>query len=98
MSNCKYLYVRNDWYKRNITIVSDLVEENGKKVVKCAWAFCSNKDKFIKKEGRQLALERLNNNDPAYSSSFEVETFKFYDIAAHILACIHQHPTTPKSI
>lgn len=95
-NNVKYLYVRNDWNKRNITIASDLVEEDGKKMVKCAWAFCSNKDKFIKKEGRQIALERLNTNDPAYSASFSVEEYRFYDIAAAILDQIIRHPNTPK--
>lgn len=47
MSKVKYLYVRNPWDRRDITIASDIVEENGKKFVKFGWAFRSNHDQFI---------------------------------------------------
>lgn len=96
MSNLKYLYVRNIYKKRDITIVSDVYDENGKTYVKAAWAFRCNHDKFIKKEGRKVALERLNVLDPNYSTVFETEEVKFYHIAAIILSEILTSQSTPK--
>ena len=55
--NLKFLYVRNDYKKRDITIASNLVKEGDKTVIKFGWAFRHKKDKFIKKEGRDRAVE-----------------------------------------
>lgn len=96
MSNLKYLYVRNMYRKRDITIVSDVFDENGKTYVKAAWTFRCNHDKFIKREGRKLALERLDSSDPNYSTIFETEEVKFYHIAAIILSEILVNPSTPR--
>jgi len=96
MSKVKYLYVRNPWDRRDITIASDIVEENGKKFVKFGWAFRSNHDQFIKREGRTIALNRMLNNHEEYSSKVEVEAFKFYDIAEAVLNVIVSNEYTPK--
>lgn len=98
MSNIKYLYVRNEWKNRDITIVSDLFEKEGKTFVKFAWAFRNKKDKFIKREGRKIALSRLENEDPNFSSLIEIEPEKvgFYAIASKILNGIISTKTTPK--
>lgn len=96
MNNMKVFYVRNDYRKRDITIVSDLQEVNGKNVVKFSWAFRSNHDKFVKKEGKNLAKQRLQDNDPHYTSSFEIEEPKFRSICAKILENILQNKNTPK--
>lgn len=96
MGNTKVFYVRNDPKKRDITIVSDLQEVDGKKVVKFAWAFRSNHDTFIKREGKVLARERLEYNDPNYSSFFEVDNPKFRSISANILKNILLNKNTPR--
>lgn len=96
MNNIKVFYVRNDWKKRDITIVSNLIEQDGKKVVKCGWSFRSNHDQFIKKEGREIATTRMNGNDPAYSISFEVDEPKFRTISVNILKSILSKSTTPR--
>lgn len=98
MSNMKFMYVRNDWKKRDVTIVSDLFTEGDKTFVKCGWAFRCNHDKFIKREGRRLAIERMNTSDPNYSASFEItpSDVKFFKIGAEILSIILQKETTPK--
>lgn len=99
MSKIKYMYVRNDFDNRDITIVSDLIETGGKYKVKCAWTFRNKKDKFIKKEGRKIAFERMQNNDANYSASFEIEKsdINFYNIATKILEQVMEHKNTPKS-
>lgn len=96
MNNCKFLYVRNEFRNRDVTIVSDIFKENGKKFVKFAWTFRNNKDKFIKKEGAKIALERLKNMEPGYSSIVEVEEFKFYSLASTILSTILESNKTPE--
>jgi hypothetical protein len=96
MSKVKYFYVRNDWKKRDITIASEIFDENGVKFVKFGWAFRCNHDKFIKKEGRQLSLQRMVEQDINYSATIEVEDFKFYDLVTKILDAILTCPTTPK--
>lgn len=96
--NVKYMYVRNwDSKKpRNITIVSDLVEKEGKYIVDFAWAFCSNHDTFKKKDGRAIVNDRLNNKDNHYWFSVEVEKVKFNIIADKILTHILEHNLTPE--
>lgn len=98
MSNVKYMYVRNDFYNRDITIVSDLVETEGKYRVNCAWTFRNKKDKFVKKEGRKIAFERMQNNDANYSASFVIEAsnVNFYYIACNILDQIFNNVNTPE--
>lgn len=96
MSKVKYFYVRNDWKKRDITIASEIFDENGQKFVKCGWAFRCNHDKFVKKEGRELALQRMNDNDLNYSAVISVDDFKFYDLVSRILGAILTCPATPK--
>lgn len=98
MSKCKYLYVRNDWKKRDITIVSDLVDREDKTFVRCGWAFRCNHDKFIKKEGRKIAYDRMDRLDPNYSVEFEItpENISFYKIASEILSVIANKESTPK--
>lgn len=98
MSNVKYLYVRNEWKNRDITIVSNLIDEGDQTFVKFAWAFRSNHDKFKKSEGRKLSFERLENSDPTYSDSFPIEKnkIKFFNIASEILSKISQNENTPK--
>lgn len=96
MSNMKVFYVRNDYKKRDITIVSDLQDLDGRKVIKFAWAFRSNHDTFIKKEGKALARIRLEQADVNYSSSFEVESPKFRVICANILKTILSSQSTPR--
>ena len=96
MSKCKFLYVRNELRKRDITIVSDIIDKGDKKYVKFAWTFRCNHDKFIKKEGRQIAKDRLNSMLPGYSSEVEIDDVKFYNIAAKILSVISCAETTPK--
>lgn len=98
MSKCKYLYVRNYWKKRDITIVSDLVDRDDKTFVRCGWAFRCNHDKFIKKEGRKLAYERMTSIDPNYSAEFEIkkEDISFYKIAAEVLSIVANKESTPK--
>lgn len=96
MPNVKYFYVRNDWKKRDITIVSETFEEEGRKFVRCGWAFRSNHDKFVKKEGRTIALKRMQSEENNYSAVFEVEEFKFFNITSKILEAILTCPTTPR--
>ena len=99
MSNMKFLYVRNEWKKRDITIVSDLSVDEEFATVCCGWSFRSNHDKqFIKKEGRKLALDRMNSSDNMYSATFKIskEDISFFKISAEILSIIHQKETTPK--
>ncbi len=96
MSNIKFMYVRNPWKKRDITIVSDIVESEGKVFVKTGWAFRSNHDKFIKKEGRNLALERMNSSDEDYSEVLEIGKKNYYDIALVILSHIYNKYSTPR--
>jgi len=96
MSNMKFMYVRNDWKKRHITIVSDIVELEGKEFIKIGWAFRSNHDKFVKKEGRALALERMNSSDEKYSEVLEIGKRSYYDIALVILSHIYNSRFTPR--
>lgn len=98
MSKCKYLYIRNEWKKRDITIVSDLVDKDDKVFVRCGWAFRCNHDKFIKREGRKLALERMESLDTDYSAEFEIkrEDISFFKIASEILSIIADKQSTPK--
>lgn len=96
MSNLKFVYIRNEWKKRDITIVSNLVREGDKNIVTCGWAFRSNHDQFIKREGKKLAIERMNSNDPNYSFSFEIKEPKFFDITTIILNKIVTSESTPK--
>jgi hypothetical protein len=92
------MYVRNEEKNRDITIVSDLIEENGNYFIKCAWAFRHRTDKFIKREGRKLALERLNSADEKFSTKFQLdpERVRFFNIAAEILSNILSKENTPK--
>lgn len=96
MSNIKTFYVRNSLKNRDLTIVSDLIEIDGRKIVKCGWAFRSNHDQFKKKEGRAIAQHRMNVNDERYTCIFEVETPKFRDISSKILENIIANKNTPK--
>jgi hypothetical protein len=96
MSKVKYFYVRNDWKKRDITIASEIFDENGVKFVKFGWAFRCNHDKFVKKEGRQIAIRRMADQEAGYSAIVQVEDFKFYDLVTRILDAIVSCPTTPK--
>lgn len=98
MTNIKYMYVRNMWKNRDITIVSNLIEKDDKTFVQCGWTFRHSKDKqFIKREGRKIALERMNNQDKDYSATFEIEKqdAKFFKICAGILSQILEKETTP---
>lgn len=95
MSIRNFLYVRNPFKKRDITIVSEIFEEDEKKFVKFAWTFRSNHDQFIKREGRKVALERLNNKDQCFAE-VEVDQFSFYEIAATIVSTIFSNKDTPK--
>lgn len=96
--NIKYLYVRNEYKKRDVTVVSNLFDEDGKTFIKFAWSFRHKNDQFIKREGRRVALERLQNNDPNYSAMVQVEPekVKFFDLAVEILESIANSPYTPK--
>jgi hypothetical protein len=98
MSKCKYLYVRNDWKKRDITIVSDLVDKEDKTFVRCGWAFRCNHDKFIKSEGRKIAYDRMECLDSDYSAEFEIakDDIAFYKIASEVLSIIANKESTPK--
>jgi hypothetical protein len=98
MSNVKCFYIRNEWKKRDITIVSDLFsDKDGKSYIKFGWAFRSNHEKqFIKREGRKLAMERMNSNDVNYSAWFEVSEVKFTSIIADIIRIIMNKETTPQ--
>lgn len=98
MSNVKFLYVRNEWKKRDITIVSNLFDEEDKVFVKFAWAFRSNHDNFKKADGRKLALERLELGDVKYSDQFEINKsdIQFFKIATEILSVISNNPNTPR--
>lgn len=96
MNNLKYLYVRNLYRNRDVTIVSNLTESDGKYYVNCGWAFRSNHDIFVKKEGRKLALERMNSSDPEYSATFLIENPKFFDISSNVLSAIIQKSSTPR--
>lgn len=95
MNNCKFLYVRNEFRNRDVTIVSDIFREDDKNFVRFAWTFRNSKDKFIKKEGAKIALERLENMEPGYSAVVEVEEFKFYSLAGKILSTILESSKTP---
>lgn len=96
MNNIKTFYIRNFEKKRDLTIVSNLIEIDGKNVIKCGWAFRSNHDQFKKKEGRSIASERMNSNDPNYSTTFEVGAPSFKDIAGKILETILNRESTPR--
>lgn len=98
MSNVKYFYVRNDYKKRDVTIVSDILTDGEKCFVKAAWSFRSNHDKFIKREGRKIALERLKCSDVDYSALIEIEKedIKFFEIVSRILGTILVKESTPK--
>lgn len=98
MSNVKYLYVRNSYKKRDITIVSDLFDSDGKVFIRCGWAFRCNHDKFIKREGRKLAFDRMINSDENFSAVIEVDRndIKFYNIASLILSEISSKNSTPR--
>lgn len=96
MPNVKFLYVRNSWDRRDISIASDIIDDNGKKYVKFGWAFRSNHDQFIKRDGRDISLNRMITNDEKYSAKVEIEEFKFYDIAEKMLHVIADSPYTPK--
>lgn len=96
MPNLKYMYVRNNLKNRDITIISDLYEKEGKHFVNCAWSFRSNHDKFVKKEGRQIAKERLDNADPKYSVTIEIDQPKFYSIASDVLRAVLNSENTPR--
>lgn len=96
MNNCKFLYVRNEFRNRDVTIVSDIFREDDKNFVRFAWTFRNNKDKFVKKEGAKIALERLENMEPGYSAVVEVEEFKFYSLASKILSTILESSKTPE--
>lgn len=96
--NRKYLYVRNDYRKRDITIVSDLLDRGDTFVVNFAWTFRSNKEEqFIKKVGRKIAVERLESNDPTYSDFVEIpkDEVNFYNIAYAVLVKIWENQATP---
>ena len=96
--NLKFLYVRNDYKKRDITIASNLVKEGDKTVIKFGWAFRHKKDKFIKKEGRDRAVERMNSGDVDYSHQIELsdDEVGFYSIALKVLNFILSKETTPR--
>lgn len=99
MTNIKYMYVRNMWKNRDITIVSNLFEKDDKTYVQCGWTFRHSKDKqFIKKEGRKIALERMSSQDEAYSTTFEIDKqdAKFFKICTEILSRILEKESTPK--
>ena len=91
----KYLYVRNDWKRRYITIVSEVFTEGEKSLVKFAWTFCHNKDKFIKKEGKKLVDERFDEMTPGYSGVAEVAELNFHRISYVILGHIFNAENTP---
>lgn len=91
----KYLYVRNDWKRRYITIVSEIFTENDKKFVKFAWTFCHNKDKFIKREGKKIVNERFENMTEGYSGVTEVSEFKFHKLSYVILDHIFNSKNIP---
>jgi len=95
MNNCKFLYVRNEYRNRDVTIVSDIFSEGDKKFVKFAWTFRNNHDKFVKKEGAKIALQRLEMMEQGYSALVEVEEFKFYKLATKILSTILESNKTP---
>ena len=95
MNNCKFLYIRNEYRNRDVTIISDIFSEGDKKFVKFAWTFRNNRDKFVKKEGAKIALERLETMEPGYSALVEVDEFKFYKLAAKILSIILESNKTP---
>lgn len=99
MSNVKSLYIRNEWKKRDISIVSDLNVEGDEAVIRCGWSFRSNHEKqFVKKEGRRIAMERMDSSDPGYSAIFTIskEDVSFFKISSEILSIILQKETTPK--
>lgn len=96
MSKVKYFYVRNECKKRDITIASEIFDEDGQKYVKFGWSFRSNHDQFIKREGRKLAFERMTSGQPGFSATVAVDDFKFYDLIAKILDAILTCPTTPR--
>lgn len=96
MSNVKFLYVRNPFQRRDITIASDLIEDKNGPKIKFAWTFRRNDEEFIKKLGRDVAMDRLVNADPQYSAELPVEEVRFYGISKQILEHICNQPTTPK--
>lgn len=92
------MYVRNECKKRDVTIVSNLIKEGDETFVEFAWSFRHKNDKFIKREGRKIVLERLQNNDADYSATIQIapKNVKFFDIAVEILESIANNPNTPK--
>lgn len=53
---------------QTVTIVSDLDQD--KSILTCQFAICSSKDKYIRKEGNAIALDRLQK-DPIFISITE---------------------------
>lgn len=99
MSNVKYLYVRNPFKRRDITIASDLVQENDEYTLKFAWTFRRNDEEFIKKLGREVAYDRLTGvaeDSEEYSASLKINNPTFYGISRAIVQYISEHENTPK--
>lgn len=69
-------------------------------LIKYGMAFCSKKDQFSRRIGRNVAMDRIKSNDVSYSGSIHVPTMKshsrdfiFFAIATDVL--IHK-PKIPK--
>lgn len=100
MKNLKYLYVRNTEKRRDITVVSSIKDVGENEVeVSCAWTFRNNHDKLFKKSiGREIALNRLNNKDDRYFTSFIISKSEknTFVICIKLLNKILENVNTPK--
>lgn len=104
----KTYYVRNDFKKLAVTIVSSVEKVMrpswfsafgiGKPTfqycIKAGWAFRSNKDDFIKKEGREIAEFRMNEQID-YSCEFIVDSLSHRGITKRIIENILRDSKTP---
>lgn len=77
-----------------ITVVGEITEQAHGKVLTIAAARCSVKDKFTRKEGRELAIERLEN-DIIFSSISVDDNFNrsnFIEIAREVVSYLGCNP------
>jgi hypothetical protein len=96
MADVKFKYVRNERKKIAMTLVTSLERRSDGNLVKCGWAFASNHDTFKKKEGRELAINRMNSDDVDYSFSFFIDSPTHYGITDQALRIVANNIKTPR--
>jgi hypothetical protein len=92
----KFYYIRNPQKNRDITIVSNIINENDYHYVEFGFTLRNNHDIFKKREGRHFAEQRLYKKDEKFSGKLKIEHIKHKEIMFSILNNILINPHVPK--